>query len=359
VQLTHEAGPADYERAVAAGLEDPEVDSVLVVLAPPAIGGRDRPGRPLPDLAGVIGASGVLKPVCVSFLAALEDARLASALGVPAYPEPDQAARALASVAGYVSFLEEETGASPILDDVDPEAACEVVAEVLSRGEEGRLGPDRTQRLLAAFGIAPRSRRLAFSADDAVEAAERLGHPVALKATGLPRLRQSEQGGVSLDLADGLSVAAAYERMEALLGDAMRPAVVQRMLPAGVDVAVRLRQDPASGSVVSCGLGGAAAGATAEPMRALPVSDDDARRLVGQSAVAGLLDDLDATGSARTHLERLLVHLGALGDAVPEVAEVVLNPVIVSAAGAGVADATVVVAPYLPPPLPEVRRLIP
>ena len=359
VQLSHDAGPSDYERAVADGLADDDVDAVLVVLAPPAVGGRDRPGRPLPDLAGVVGGAGVRTPVCVAFLAAPEDALQVAGLGVPAFSEPDAAARALASVARYADFLAQPLGSVPVLDDVDPEAAAEVVADVLGRGEAGRLGPDRTQRLLAGFGLAPWSRRLAFSRDDAVAAAERLGYPVAVKATGLARLRPSESGGVSLDLADAAAVGAAHDRMTAALGDAMVPAVVQRMLHSGVDVAVRLRQDPGSGSVVSCGIGGAAAGVVAEPMRALPISDADAQRLVGQSAVASLLEDLDPTGSARRHLEDVLVRLGALGEALPEVAEVVLNPVIVSAEGAGIADATVDVAPYLAPPPPEVRRLDP
>lgn len=359
VRLTHEAGPADYEDAVAAGLADPGVDAVLVVLAPPAIGGRDRPGRPLPDLAGVLQASGAGKPVCVAFLAAPDDARQAGALGVPAFPEPDQAAKALASVARYATFLAEPVGDLPVLPDVDPVAAEEVVAEVLARGEPGSLGPDRTQRLLASFGVAPQTRRMAFSATDAVDAAERLGYPVALKATGLARLRPSEPGGVSLDLADGDAVAGAYERMASLLGDAMRPAIVQRMLPPGVDVSVRLRQDPGAGSVISCGLGGTAAGAVADPMRALPVSDHDARDLVARSSVAPLLDDLDPSGVACRHLEDLIVRLAALGDAVPEVAEVVLNPVIVSVEVAGVADAAVSIEPYAPPPPPEVRRLGP
>jgi acyl-CoA synthetase (NDP forming)/GNAT superfamily N-acetyltransferase len=357
VRLSHDAGPGDYEQAVAAGLADHEVDSVLVVLAPPAVGGRDRPGRPLPDLTGVLGAATVEKPVCVAFLAAPDDAVQAAGLGVPAFPEPDAAARALASVVGYAEFLAQPFGSVPVFDDVDPQAAAEVVAEALGRGEPGRLGPDRTQRLLAGFGLAPRSRRLAFSRDDAVEAGERLGYPVALKATGLTRLRPSESGGVSLDIADGAALAAAYDRMSALLGEAMVPATVQRMLTPGVDAVVRLRQDPGAGSVVSCGLGGAAAGVVAEPMRALPVSDADAARLVAHSSVAGLLADLDPTGAACRHLEDVVVRLAALGEAVPEVADVVLNPVIVSAGGAAVADATVDVAPYLPPAPPEVRRL--
>lgn len=376
-RLTHRAGPDDYRHAVASALAEPDVDAVLVVLAPPALGGDHRPGRPLPALGDLAEAAG--KPVLLTRLGgpaasapggpersgpageAPEGAAAAgAAVGVPTYAEPADAARALAAVVRYQEFLERDPGRRLAVADVDLEAAADVVAQVLGREPDGGLvGPDRTQRLLAAFGIAPASRRLAFSADDAVEAAERLGFPVALKATGLARLRQSEAGGVALDLQDAAAVRAAHQRMTDRLGAAMRPAVVQRMLPAGVDVAVRLHQDPTGGSVVACGLGGAARGAAPEPRRALPVTDVDAARLVAASAVGPLLADLDPTGRATANLENLVLRLALLGEACPEAAEVVLNPVIVSPEQAGVADATVEVAPYGPAPGPEVRRLDP
>jgi acyl-CoA synthetase (NDP forming)/RimJ/RimL family protein N-acetyltransferase len=356
-RLTHEAGPAEYEAAVQRRLPDPDVDSVLVVLAPPAVGGQGRPGRPLPDLAGITSASTGAKPVVVAFLAAPDHVRQVAGMGVPAFGEPDDAARALAAATRYARFLAEPRGDRPVLEDVDPEAATEVVTEVLGREQAGPLGPDRAQRLLSAFGIEPVHRRLAFSVGDAVEAAGLLGYPVALKATGLERLRQTESGGVALDLPDGEAVAGAYERMVGLLGEAMHPAVVQKMLPGGVDVVVRLRQDPTSGSVVACGLGGAVTGVVPEPQRALPLTDADATRLVASSAVAALLAELDPTGAATARVEDVVLRLAALGEALPEVAEVVLNPVIVSATGIGVADAAVRVAPYGPDGLPEVRRL--
>ncbi|HEX8582691.1 MAG TPA: acetate--CoA ligase family protein, partial [Acidimicrobiales bacterium] len=61
---------------------------------------------------------------------------------------------------------------------------------------------------------------------------------------------------------------------------------------------------------------------------------------------------------ARAGLADLLLRLAHLADAVPELAEVVCNPVIASADGAVVVDvrATVAPAPAVPA-LPDVRRL--
>jgi len=56
-------------------------------------------------------------------------------------------------------------------------------------------------------------------------------------------------------------------------------------------------------------------------------------------------------------LEDLLVRVGQLADAVPEVAELDCNPVIVSPAGATAVDVKVRLAPVGPVPPPGVRRL--
>jgi acyl-CoA synthetase (NDP forming) len=61
---------------------------------------------------------------------------------------------------------------------------------------------------------------------------------VAFKASGLERLSKTEAGGVSLDVHGDDEVRHAYERMCELLGDAMRPAVVQVMVPEGVECRV-------------------------------------------------------------------------------------------------------------------------
>src|SRR4029077_9493168 len=84
-------------------------------------------------------------------------------------------------------------------------------------------------------------------------------------------------------------VRAAYERMTAALGEAMRPAVVQRMAPAGIDVRVAGYQDETYGPMVTLGLGGSVALANPRlAVRVLPLTDADATRLVGAAAVARL-----------------------------------------------------------------------
>ena len=118
------------------------------------------------------------------------------------------------------------------------------------------------------------------------------------------------------------------------------------------DAAVGVATNPLVGPVLTLGPGGVATAVTAAHAHVLPLSDVDARRIVAGSPLADLLDP--AGGAA---LEDLLLRVGALVDEVPEIVGLELNPVLVSAEGAAIVDATVRAAPVDRDPLPPVRRL--
>jgi hypothetical protein len=144
--------------------------------------------------------------------------------------------------------------------------------------------------------------------------------------------------------------------MARALGDAMQPARVQAMVPPGVDARIEVHQNPVLGSVVSLGAGGVAAEAYGDLVtRVLPLSDVDAQQLVGSSRLASLLAEVG--DGAQGALADLLLGIAAVADAVPELATVVLNPVIVTGGSACVTDFAVRVAPWTGDPTPQVRRL--
>lgn len=87
-------------------------------------------------------------------------------------------------------------------------------------------------------------------------------------------------------------------------------------------------------------------------MRVLPLSDLDARRLVAASRLAPLLDEAGCLA-----LEATLLRVAALVEEVPEIDELVLNPVIVREGVAVIAQALATVAPLERDPRPLVRRV--
>lgn len=341
------ATAADYEAALTQAFAG-GVDAALVVRGEPAEG----------TAASVLAAVGRVAAAAGRPVVATTVGEVRAGGPVPSFAFPERAARALARVADHGVWRAEPVGRVPDLADGAPEEVAALVAEVLAATPGGRpLTVAETGRLLAATGLRAPGQRVVADAAEAEAAARALRPPLVLKALGLEHLGKVEAQGVGLDLNDGDDVRDAYERMAAHLGEAMRPALLQEMVRPGADVSVVLHQHPRWGSMVSLGVGGAVATALGDGVgRIVPLSDLDAVRLVHASPARRLLAAVDGEAS-EVALQELLLAVSALGDAVPELSLLRLNPVIVGPDVAWVTSARAVVSPWSPGPDPRLRRL--
>jgi acyl-CoA synthetase (NDP forming) len=195
--------------------------------------------------------------------------------------------------------------------------------------------------------------------EEAQRAAADVGYPVALKAAGPELVHKSDVGGVQLNVGSDADVTAAYESMTARLGAGMTGAVVQQMAAPGVETIVGVVQDPLFGPLVMFGLGGVATELLGDrSFRVLPLTDLDAAELVRSLRASPLL--FGYRGSPRVAvaaLEDILQRVARLAGHVPELAELDLNPVIVSTTGAVTVDCRARVVPAPSGPEPDLRRL--
>ncbi|MGW1019190.1 GNAT family N-acetyltransferase [Streptomyces niveus] len=273
---------------------------------------------------------------------------------IPAYPAAERAVRAIGQAVSYAQWRRQaaELGKVPEYDDIDESGAAGVIERLLgaaSADPQGvGLGDDDTRELLGRYGIAVRPTLPAPGADRAVEAAARLGYPVALKTTA-PHLRhRADLGGVRLDLADEAQVRTAYRELTDLLGaPAELLPVVQAMAPRGVDTVVRAVIDPAAGAVLSFGLAGVASELLGDlAHRLVPVTDREAAELLRSIRTAPLLFGWRGSAPVDTAaLEELLLRVSRLVDDHPEIVSVALEPVVVAARGLSVLGAGVRLAP--------------
>ncbi len=206
-------------------------------------------------------------------------------------------------------------------------------------GDGAWLAEHEAKALLRTAGIAVPDGRIATDREDAVAAAADAGHPVALKASSPALLHKTEAGALALGLADGPSVAAAYDRLAALPLPDDAEILVERMAAPGVELLVAARRDAVVPALV-VGLGGTwtelLADAAVIPLPATPERVAAAiRGLRGAPLLTG--------GRGRAPLAvdaaaRLAAAAGAL--LLSEGLDLVeLNPVIVSEAGAVAVDA--------------------
>ena len=345
-------GAAEYEAALDRVLADDGVDAVLVVhtgtLAPQPV-----------EVARAVAAAAERAPtktVVASFPGLGLPGSLvpAGGRGVPNLAFPDDAARALARVAAHGEWRRRPVGADVEPDGSDLDAARAVVSGALADGRR-RLANAEAVRLCEAVGLGVAPSRVVGDPEAALAAAAAVadGGPVALKAVRRTPGAKTEASGVALDVHGPDDVRRTYERMAATLGPLMDEVLVQAMVPPGFDVAVRLTPAPVVGAALELGPGGAIArlvGPTARTV--LPATDVAVRDLVDRS---GLADALGPAGCDA--LCDVIARVAHLGEEVPEVVAVELNPVIVGAEGAWCTDLAAEVALWVPGPPESVRRL--
>jgi len=233
-------------------------------------------------------------------------------------------------------------GDTDVLEAIDPSAPPPDGDEALAVELLAERSDDALTRLLAAYGIEVWPVVPVASEEQAVTAARDLGFPVALKTLDPRFVSRTDLGAVRLNIENERAVQTAYLSMVASLDpDAIRHLVVQRMATPGVACVVASTEDPLFGPVVTFGLAGVVPELLGDRgYRIPPLTDQDARDLIRTPGASPLLHGYGGTTPVDVDgLEDLLVRVGQLADDLPELADLRLEPVVVSPAGLAVLGA--------------------
>lgn len=343
VDATADGGSQALEIAVRTVLADDGIDAAIVVITPLLSMAREAAVEAI-DLV----AKDSSKPIVACVFGELTSSAIERNLSFVVVPSPERAAVALERSATYSEWRARGVSEPARPTDVNLGAARALVHRFLETNPEGGwLDVDEANALLSAFGVPLIESIAASSSDDSVIAASKLGYPVALKAAGGELVHKTEAGGVALALTDDASVADAYASMERTLGANFGRVVVQKMADGGVEVIVGLTVDVWFGPLIMFGIGGVATDVLGDHAFGVPpISGDDAARLVESIRGAPLFHGYRGSGPVDVAAVRdVLERVSSLSDEIPEVAELDLNPLIVSGDGAVVVDWKVRVLP--------------
>jgi acetyl-CoA synthetase len=196
------------------------------------------------------------------------------------------------------------------------------------------LAEHEAKAAMAGFGV-PIPQRRVVDAARVIEAAETIGYPVVLKATGSTLQHKSDLGGVILNVRNAAEAAAAAERLRPL-SDWL---LVEQMVTDGVaEILVGITVDAQFGQLLVLGAGGTMTELLRDTVALLPpFTADKIQRGLARLGLARLLAGyrgkpaadvpalievaLACTRYAESQRDRLL--------------ELDLNPVIVRPAGRG------------------------
>ena len=311
--------PTLFDRCLDAVAVDDHVDAVVACFC--VLTGDDV-DRMVDSLTRVAERTG--KPVLVArtgadFLAPKASAALRAA-GIPAYPTPARAVRALAGLwqtrPGAAAPAEGAGGVAP------PAGADEV----------------ELKRLLAGAGLPVPRGRLVSGPLDAADAVAEVGGQAVLKAVVPGLLHKTEAGGVVVGVT-AVEAAPTYERLVALGGGVL----VEEVVRGGAEVLVGVAATPL-GPVLTLASGGVLTEVLDDAVfRLLPVAEAEARDMLTELRGAAVLRGVRGRPALDVEaLVRLLVDVSSLVGAWEPGYELDLNPVAVLPDGVRILDATYV-----------------
>lgn len=342
VDVLAAAGSADYDAAVRAVLRDPGVDALLAVFAPPIMVDADPVAR---TIAQAWQAEGRGRPLVACVMArsrsAGEGERRLREAGIPTYPFPEDAAKALAALVAHGAGRTRPEDPPPAIRPAgDGGAARLAAARARPRvaGTPRMLGLEDGLELVAAWGIPTAPTVFPASLDEALDAAARLGWPVVAKVDAPAIVHRSDVHGVATGLADEGQLVRAWRRLGELLlqhTDGHGRIALQRQLDGGRETILGMSLDPLFGPLLMFGSGGIHVEVVGDVVfRLHPVGPRHAAEMIRQLRAWPLL--AGSRGEPPVDLELLrdaLVRLSALVTAHPEIAELELNPFLIAPAG--------------------------
>ncbi|AGL03065.1 acetate--CoA ligase family protein [Desulfoscipio gibsoniae] len=267
-----------------------------------------------------------------------------------AYNSPESALYCLAKLYQYHSTIKEqqyELYQAP--QDTNHAGAAAIIAAGM--GNHITALNEQALDVVEAYGIPVVRRGLAQTPEQALQLAEDLGYPVALKIASSDITHKSDAGGVILNIKSGYELVKAYDKiMQNAL--AHRPdaringVLVQSQITRGTEVILGGRQDPQFGPVLVYGLGGIYTELVRDvTFRIAPVTRDEALEMIKETQSYKILSG--ARGQEPGDIEGLvdcIVRMGALLCDLPEITEVDINPLLVKPSGCLALDARLIPA---------------
>jgi acetyltransferase len=297
------------------------------------------------------------KPLACSFMGAADvgsGIRLLQEAHIPHYVLPEWACEAMACVQKIRQWRGQPMG------EVHRFPVDEAARSILGPAPAGYLDEAQALAVLAAYGLPVPAHRVCATPEQAVRFAEDVGFPVTLRVVSPQIIHKSEVKGVALHLANAGMVRSAFERMlrylaVAVPGAEIRGLLVRRMIPAGHELILGAKRDPAFGPTLMFGLGGIHVELFGDVTFGLaPIDGASAARMVRNVRAFRLLEGMRGASPADIeNIQECLQRLGQLVTDFPRIAELDINPLIAGPAETGNAVADVRIrltgqAPSLP-----------
>jgi len=278
-----------------------------------------------------------------------ESLRILKENGIPVFASSERTAFCLGAMAkAGERILGGKDETSMVREGERNREAVGILSSLKKKGVQNLLETE-ARAILQAYNISVPRADLVKSAEEAVQAADVMGYPVALKIVSRKIVHKSDVGGVKINVKSADDVRRAFEEVVAnalkvAAKDEIEGLLVTPMAKTGQECIIGMTRNPQFGPVVMFGLGGIFVEVLKDvAFRVAPLSPSDAEEMIRQIQGYPLLQGVRGQAPKDTEaIKEILLGISRLAVENPEIQEMDLNPVIVHEKGASIVDARII-----------------
>ncbi|MBN2284598.1 MAG: acetate--CoA ligase family protein [Deltaproteobacteria bacterium] len=355
---TAEENPHVITECVKACMEADEVDGILItgffggffdIIAPHIAELEEQTAWELVDLVRTY-----QKPLIVNTsyardpIAALDILKEA---GIPVIESSDRAAQCMSALMRFAVVQKKIRNMRLPEGTVTERPEIKALFSKVTKESRHNLLETESRELLAGYGVSLPDAVLAKTAAEAMEAADRLGYPLAMKIVSPDIIHKSDAGGIRLNLSNADEVQAAFDEIarnaeKVTTRDKIVGVLLSPMVPPGQECIIGMVRDAQFGPVIMFGLGGIFVEVLKDvSFRVAPLADEDIDEMIKE--IKGYRILTGVRGEKPKDIEAIKEVLSKLSGIVidnPEISEVDLNPVIVHEKGLSIVDSRILIA---------------
>jgi len=327
-----------YEKAIAVCLDDPNIDSILVICVPQVVADPNRLADRIIDLS-----KKSTKPILTSFPgeASVQYTRdLLNKNNVPTYDTPEQAVESYMYLYRYSRNLEllfQTPEERQVVYNKEKQEKLEQIIKKAKKEKRTLLSESEAKDFIETYEIKTTRPIFAKKEDDAVNAAEEIGYPVVMKIQSPQITHKSDSGGVALGLQCEESIRKAYKTMMKTVKEKVPTATIegvtiQKMAKTqGGEFILGSKKDPVFGSIILFGLGGIFTELFKDRSIGFPpLNQVIAQRIIEKTKAYTLLTGFRNIPPAdMKKVEQTMINFSQLIEEHPEIAEIDINPLII------------------------------
>lgn len=333
VDVLGDAKEDRYKAALEILAKDKNIDGILVILTPQAGTEIEKTAKVISDFA-----KNNKKPIAVNFAGGEMIAKsfaMLSGSGVANYGDFSEAIYALGKAYEYEK---NKKNAVEYLKGLNSKSIKK--AEM---GNIKNLSFIDSLHLINQYGIDIVPTVVAFSPEEAVAVAERVGYPLVMKIFSDTITHKTEVAGVKVGIKDRLEVKEYFEKVKKILGNDLKGMAIQPMIK-GQEIILGVKKDPNFGHMIMFGLGGIYAEIMKDvSFRLAPLNHEEALKMISEIKSFKILDGYRSL--PKVDIEKIadaLVGISNLVSDYPKIEELDINPIIADEKGYKAVDVRII-----------------